>query len=154
MGRFNRYLMEPGCCSMWQDYLKIKRSRKVRKWLEANSIPLESIHTSGHASVADLQRFAAALASCSFASIYSFETDRFTEFFDNVVRREPDMSPVDRKLDDDFVETLNCEYKKEASWWKRFVDDAELFLTIRENEVYVYYRSSRILQLKWPQRRH
>lgn len=40
--------------SMWQGYLKVERSRKARKWMEASSIPLESIHTSGHASVADL----------------------------------------------------------------------------------------------------
>ena len=50
--------------------------------------PLESIHTSGHASVADLKRFAAALAPRSLIPIHSFETGRFGEFFDNVVQRE------------------------------------------------------------------
>ena len=74
--------------SIWLSYLKMERSRKVRKWLETNSIPLESIHTSGHASVADLQRFAAALAPRSLASIHSFETDRFTGFFNKVVQRK------------------------------------------------------------------
>lgn len=52
------------------------------------------------------------------------------------------MSPFNRKLDDDFVEALNCEYKKEEGWSKRFVDDTELFLAIRENEVHVYCRGS------------
>ena len=41
---------------------------------------------SGHASVADLERFAAAFAPRRLVPIPSFETGRFTEFFDNVVQ--------------------------------------------------------------------
>ena len=73
--------------SMWQGYLKTKSVQRVTKWLEANSVPWESIHTSGHASVADLQRFAKALAPRRLVPIHSFETGRFAELFDNVDRK-------------------------------------------------------------------
>ena len=74
--------------SMWQGYLEADSSKKVIQWLETNGIPWGSIHTSGHASVADLRRFAAALAPRSLVPIHSFETGRFAEFFDNVDRKE------------------------------------------------------------------
>ena len=75
-------------CSMWRGYLKAESSQRVMQWLETNGIPWESIHTSGHASVADLKRFAAALAPRRLVPIHSFETGRFAEFFDNVARKE------------------------------------------------------------------
>ena len=74
--------------SMWQGYLKDETGQKVTKWLRDNNIPLQTIHTSGHASVADLRRFASALAPRRLVPIHSFETDRFGEFFDNVAQQE------------------------------------------------------------------
>lgn len=74
--------------SMWQGYLNDKTGRKVTKWLRDNDIPLQTIHTSGHASVADLRRFASALAPRRLVPIHSFETARFGEFFDNVAQQE------------------------------------------------------------------
>ena len=74
--------------SMWQGYLKDESTEKAREWLEEQGIPLEVIHTSGHASVADLSRFAAALSPRRLVPIHSFETGRFGEFFQNVVRQE------------------------------------------------------------------
>ena len=74
--------------SMWQGYLKDGSTQRVREWLEKNRIPLDVIHTSGHASVVDLRRFAAALAPRRLVPIHSFETERFGEFFDNVAPRE------------------------------------------------------------------
>ena len=74
--------------SMWQGYLKTESVQRVTKWLEANGVPWESIHTSGHASVADLQRFAKALAPRRLIPIHSFETGRFAALFDNVDRKE------------------------------------------------------------------
>lgn len=74
--------------SMWEGYLKEKGSRSVVQWLEGHGIPLRTIHTSGHASVADLKRFAAALAPRTLVPIHSFETGRFGEFFGNVVQRQ------------------------------------------------------------------
>ena len=74
--------------SMWQGYLRDDSTKKVRDWLDERGIPLESIHTSGHASVADLKRFAGAITPRRLVPIHSFETGRFGEFFDNVHRQE------------------------------------------------------------------
>ena len=74
--------------SMWEGYLKHESTRGVRKWLEEHGIPLQVIHTSGHASVADLKRFAAALVPRRLVPIHSFETGRFAEFFDNVTQQD------------------------------------------------------------------
>ena len=74
--------------SMWDGYLKRESTQEVTKWLKDRGIPWKIIHTSGHASVADLQCFAAALAPRQLVPIHSFETSRFAEFFDNVVQQE------------------------------------------------------------------
>ena len=74
--------------SMWQGYLEDESTARTRRWLDERGIPLEIIHTSGHASVADLKRFAAALSPRRLVPIHSFETARFGEFFGNVVRQE------------------------------------------------------------------
>ena len=74
--------------SMWDGYLRESGPRKVVSWLEDHGIPWNIIHTSGHASVADLRRFAAALAPRKLVPIHSFDTDRFPEFFDNVVQEQ------------------------------------------------------------------
>ena len=73
--------------SMWQGYLQDGYTRRVVEWLEERGIPWGTIHTSGHASVADLRRFSAAVAPRKLVPIHSFETGRFDEFFDNVVRK-------------------------------------------------------------------
>ena len=74
--------------SMWEGYLKENSAQGVVTWLEDNGIPWQVIHTSGHASLVDLQRFAAALKPRRLVPIHSFETNRFAEFFDNVVQQE------------------------------------------------------------------
>ena len=74
--------------SMWEGYLKEGSSRRVLDWLDRHGIEWQVLHTSGHASAADLQRFAAALAPRALVPIHSFETGRFPDFFDNVVPRE------------------------------------------------------------------
>ena len=72
--------------SMWGGYLQEERFRRVLRWLERHGTPWQSIHTSGHASVIDLRRFAAALAPRKLVPIHTFEGDRYSEIFDNVVR--------------------------------------------------------------------
>ena len=74
--------------SMWPGYLEHGVSRRVLDWLEANAIPFETIHTSGHASVGDLQRLATALSPRRLVPIHSFETARFGEYFENVDRKK------------------------------------------------------------------
>ena len=73
--------------SMWDGYLTEDSSQRVLRWLERNGVSWASIHTSGHASTADLQRFAASLAPRALVPIHSFETGRFPEFFNNVLPR-------------------------------------------------------------------
>ena len=74
--------------SMWEGYLQQRGPRKVLEWLDGHSIPWRTIHTSGHASVADLKRLATSLAPRVLVPIHSFETGRFGEFFENVAQRE------------------------------------------------------------------
>ena len=42
--------------SMWEGYPKRESTSAVRTWLAGRNISMEVIHTSGHASVADLKR--------------------------------------------------------------------------------------------------
>ena len=74
--------------SLWEGYLEQDSSRRVMKWLDDHDIRWHVLHTSGHASVTDLKRFAAALAPRALVPIHSFETSRFGDFFDNVVQRD------------------------------------------------------------------
>ena len=74
--------------SMWEGYLEDDSSIRVVAWLDANGIPWETIHTSGHASVEDLKRLAAALSARRLVPIHSFETASFGEYFENVERQE------------------------------------------------------------------
>lgn len=74
--------------SNWLGYLKDESLKPVCEWLKNDAVPVRYIHTSGHASVPDLQRFAAALAPKRLAPIHSFHGDRFDELFANVDRRD------------------------------------------------------------------
>ena len=74
--------------SMWDGYLAEDSTRRVLNWLASHDIPWGVLHTSGHASVADLQRFAAALAPRRLVPIHSFEAARFGDYFGNVVQRD------------------------------------------------------------------
>jgi ribonuclease J len=72
--------------SNWSGYLTDASTLAVREWLESERIPVHAIHTSGHASVPDLMRFAQALAPRVLLPIHSFHTDRFADLFANVLR--------------------------------------------------------------------
>ena len=74
--------------SMWQGYLREDYTGSIIKVLEDRGVQWDIIHTSGHAAVRDLRRFAHALAPRMLVPIHSFETRRFGEFFDNVVRKD------------------------------------------------------------------
>ena len=70
--------------SLWDGYLNDGSQDYLLEWLTRHDIPLTKIHTSGHASVADLKRFAQALAPKRLVPIHSFEPGRYPELFDNV----------------------------------------------------------------------
>ena len=58
------------------------------------------------------------------------------------------MNTFNRGLDCEFIDALNREYK-EGGWWRRLVDDPELFIAIRENYLNVYYRGCGLAKLNW-----
>jgi ribonuclease J len=70
--------------SMWPGYLAADRAVRLRAELKRLGIPIHHCHTSGHASPADLQRFAKALAPGMLVPIHTSEPQRFKEFFGNV----------------------------------------------------------------------
>lgn len=74
--------------SMWDGYLKDEASRPFLEWMAERRLPMARVHTSGHASVADLKRFAAAVAPKRVVPIHSFGTYRYPELFENVDPKE------------------------------------------------------------------
>src|SRR5205823_6452924 len=57
--------------SMWSGYLDQPSGARLREWLAARQIPLDVMHASGHASVADLQRLAAAIDPKQVVPVHS-----------------------------------------------------------------------------------
>ena len=56
----------------------------VKDWLVRHSIPKHSIHTSGHASPAELKNLVAAINPHNVVPIHSFMPERYPELFPNV----------------------------------------------------------------------
>jgi ribonuclease J len=67
--------------SQWEGYLDEPAGRRTKAWLDARGIPLEVIHASGHATVADLQRLATAFAGTRLVPIHTAHPERFAEAF-------------------------------------------------------------------------
>ena len=74
--------------SQWDGYLEKGSYAETEKWLEAKGIDRQHIHTSGHASPKDLQRFADALNPQALVPIHSFATEKYSGLFKNVVYRQ------------------------------------------------------------------
>jgi ribonuclease J len=70
--------------SMWPGYLEKDRQQAMLAHFESLGIPFEIQHTSGHASIDDLQRRAQALSPDRVVPIHSFGGARFHELFDGV----------------------------------------------------------------------
>lgn len=71
----------------WEGYLARGDYAMLPPWLEKHGISLEHIHTSGHASPRDLQRFAKALSPKALVPIHTFDPGIFPELFECVVPR-------------------------------------------------------------------
>jgi len=74
--------------SQWDGYLMEGSGAQLKSYCEAQGIPFEIIHTSGHASIADLKRLAAAVKPKALVPIHTFEAEQFPALFDNVVLRQ------------------------------------------------------------------
>ncbi|WP_458759218.1 MBL fold metallo-hydrolase [Afipia sp. TerB] len=73
--------------SQWDGYLKEGPGAKLQADLAARGIALEVIHTSGHASIADLKRLSIAINPNKLIPIHTFDGDSFSKYFSNVTRR-------------------------------------------------------------------
>jgi ribonuclease J len=75
--------------SQWDGYLsEVSAGAALKADCERRGITFESIHTSGHASPADLKRLASAVAPKRLIPIHTFERDKFPLLFDNVTLAE------------------------------------------------------------------
>jgi ribonuclease J len=74
--------------SLWSGYLEQERSKRFVEWTQGRAIPLVHCHTSGHASVKDLQRLRQAFPEAVVVPIHTNQPDKFSEFFANVQFRQ------------------------------------------------------------------
>ena len=74
--------------SLWEGYLAQERLKPFHAWLARHEMPLVRIHTSGHASVRDLQRLARAIQPKRLVPIHSAAPGRYAEFFERVEGKE------------------------------------------------------------------
>lgn len=70
--------------SQWEGYLNEPSWQKVEAWRIRHGIPIQQIHTSGHASPMDLQRFAQAIAPKVLVPIHSANPQSFRSLCPNV----------------------------------------------------------------------
>jgi ribonuclease J len=88
----HRFDLERGNClkgavyvySQWVGYWENGSYDAVKVWLERHGIAKRSVHTSGHASPADLKTFVAAISPRKVVPIHSFMPERYPNLFDNV----------------------------------------------------------------------
>ncbi|MDO8392487.1 MAG: MBL fold metallo-hydrolase [Actinomycetota bacterium] len=74
--------------SLWSGYLRDGSGERLQQFLAERSIPLSTIHTSGHASVVDLQRLVGAVRPDRLVPMHSGASSRFVELFPNVERHD------------------------------------------------------------------
>ena len=70
--------------SQWEGYWERGAYDLVKDWLERHAIAKHSIHTSGHASPADLKKLVSAINPHKVVPIHSFFPDKYPELFPNV----------------------------------------------------------------------
>lgn len=76
--------------SQWDGYLRQDRGLSLLAQLAERGIPLSHAHTSGHASIPDLKRLAAAIAPTMLVPIHTFEARRFPDHFGACVSVQDD----------------------------------------------------------------
>ncbi len=88
--------LERGAClngssfihSQWEGYWERGSCDTTKEWLQKHGIEKQSIHTSGHASTADLKRLALAIEAKKVIPIHSFMPERYSKLFSNVEMHE------------------------------------------------------------------
>lgn len=74
--------------SMWPGYLEEPAGIRLQIWLDRRGIPMTLAHSSGHASVEDLQRFAAAVNPERLVPIHTSARQLFPGLFEDVRLRD------------------------------------------------------------------
>lgn len=74
--------------SMWRGYLDQPTGQQLKGWLGDRGIPLEVLHSSGHASVADLQRLAAAIDAGQVVPVHTRHPALYPALHQNVCLRD------------------------------------------------------------------
>ena len=79
-------IVTPGAVvwSLWEGYLRDGSGQRLRAQLLDKQIAFSTIHTSGHASVPDLQRLAHAVGPARLVPMHSEATGRFEALFRRV----------------------------------------------------------------------
>lgn len=72
--------------SQWRGYLAQPDGVALKAWFDSGGAKTAHIHTSGHASVADLKAFAAAMKARALVPIHGVAWDGDTDGFANIVR--------------------------------------------------------------------
>ena len=70
--------------SLWTGYVEEESSQSLLDFLERHGIPMDALHTSGHAGIEDLQRLVDAIEPGYIVPIHSTAASRFKEFFNHV----------------------------------------------------------------------
>ncbi|TPI59856.1 MBL fold metallo-hydrolase [Mesorhizobium sp. B3-1-3] len=74
--------------SQWDGYLAQETGIRFTEKCRELGVPMETIHTSGHADILDLQRYAKAVDPGRLIPIHTFFPDRYEGLFANVVTSE------------------------------------------------------------------
>ncbi len=70
--------------SMWSGYLRREESKPFLEWADRNNINIKIIHTSGHATLNDLERLERAIDPKQLIPIHTLRRDLYSEHFNNV----------------------------------------------------------------------
>jgi ribonuclease J len=70
--------------SQWEGYWTDGTYDNVKAFISENNITKQSVHTSGHACVQDLQKLVEAMKPGRVVPIHSFHPERYTELYNNV----------------------------------------------------------------------
>ncbi len=70
--------------SMWDGYKELYQKRL--ELMQANNLRMEDIHTSGHADIPSLQKFAKAINPKRIVPVHTFFPEQFQDLFENVER--------------------------------------------------------------------
>ncbi len=71
--------------SLWPGYLEKSESlKRLKDYLDSAGVPVKYLHTSGHASLADLKRLVHALSPKTLIPVHTFHPELFRDHFQNV----------------------------------------------------------------------